>query len=377
MNRLHSYQTWNFFPEKLIGFLLRSVSFGRKLKRERRKNGIYRNIYDVEEPGFVDFLKWRWSRFLKSRPPGERSRFHLADTDREFLKTNRTRTTLTWIGHATLLLQLGGKNILTDPHFSQRASPVQWAGPKRVVAPGLSMQDLPPIDVVVISHNHYDSLDRNSIMNLFNRDGGEDTMFFVPLGLSAWFKKLGVKRVFELDWWDRCEANGLNLIAVPVQHWSKRIFEPGNTTLWAGWVIQSKDFRFFFLGDSGYAPLFKEIGQKLGPFDLSAIPIGAYEPRWFMRGHHMDPDEAAQVHLDLRSKKSVAMHWGTFILTDEPLDEPPRKLKAALERLQIAQDEFVVLQHGESIIIPKSEAIERSRFAAIRKNEPSGNPLFV
>ncbi len=377
MNRLHSYQTWNFLPEKLIAFLSRSIFFGRNLKRKHTKNGTYRNVYDYEEPRFVDFLKWRWSRFLKSRPPGERSHFHLAHTDREFLKTNRTRTTVTWIGHATLLLQLGGKNILTDPHFSKRASPVQWAGPKRVVAPGLSIQDLPPIDVVVISHNHYDSLDRNSIIKLFSRDGGENTLFFVPLGLSAWFKKLGVKRVFELDWWDRCEANGLNLIAVPVQHWSKRIFQPGNTTLWAGWVIQSRDFRFFFLGDSGYAPLFKEIGQELGPFDLSAIPIGAYEPRWFMRSHHMNPDEAAQVHLDLRSKKSVAIHWGTFILTDEPLDEPPKKLKAALERLRIPQDEFVLLQHGESIIIPKSAALERSRFPAIRNNEPSRTSLFI
>src|SRR5208337_1629343 len=212
MNRLHSYQTWNFFPEKLIAFLSRSISFGRNLKRKYTKNGMYRNIYDCEEPRFVDFLKWRWSRFLKSRPPGERSRFSLADTDREFLKTNRTRATVTWIGHATLLMQLGDKNILTDPHFSKRASPVQWAGPKRVVAPGLSMQDLPPIDVVVISHNHYDSLDRNSVINLFNRDWGQDTLFFVPLGLSAWFKRLGISRVFELDWWDQREARGLNVI---------------------------------------------------------------------------------------------------------------------------------------------------------------------
>ena len=206
---------------------------------------------DSKEPGFVDFLKWRWTRFLERKPPTKVTPVPLADTDLEFLKTNRTRTTLTWIGHATLLLQLSGVNILTDPHFSKRASPVQWAGPKRVAPPGLSVQDLPPIDVVVISHNHYDSLDRNSIISLFNRDGGQETLFFVPLGLSAWFKRLGINRVFELDWWDQREATGLNVIAVPVQHWSQRIFMARNTTLWAGWVIQSKNFKFFFVGDSG------------------------------------------------------------------------------------------------------------------------------
>ncbi len=219
--------------------------------------------------------------------------------------------------------------------------------------PGLSLQDLPPIDVVVISHNHYDSLDRNSIINLFSRYGGEETLFFVPLGLGAWFKNLGISRVFELDWWDQREAEGLNVMAVPVQHWSQRIFMARNTTLWAGWAIQSKNFKFFFAGDSGYTSLFKEIGQELGPFDLSAIPIGAYEPRWFMRHHHLNPDEAVQVHLDLGSKKSVAIHWGTFILTDEPLDEPPKKLKAALKKRRIAPHDFMLLRLGESIFLPE------------------------
>ncbi len=365
MNQLRSDQMWNFWPEKLVALLYRGLSFGGILKRTHAKKGKYRNIHDSKEPAFIDFLRWRWTRFLRRIPPTEGNPFPLADTDRHFLKTNRTQTTLTWIGHATLLLQLSGKNILTDPHFSRRASPVQWAGPRRVVAPGLSIQDLPPIDVVVISHNHYDSLDRNSIINLFNRDGGQDTLFFVPLGLSAWFKRLGVSRVFELDWWDQREAKGLNVIAVPVQHWSQRIPLAKNTTLWAGWVVRSKDFRFFFAGDSGYTPLFKEIGQRLGPFDLSAIPIGAYEPRWFLRHHHMNPNEAVQVHLDVRSRKSVAIHWGTFILTDEPLDEPPRKLNAALKRLHIAQDEFVLLQQGESIILPQSVPDKQTAISSI------------
>ncbi len=321
----------------------------------------YRNVDDSEEPGFIDFLKWRWTAFLEGKPPRNSKPFPLADTDREFLKTNRTRTTLTWIGHATVLLQLNGKNILTDPHFSKRASPAQWFGPKRVVRPGLSIRDLPPVDIVVISHNHYDSLDKNSITSLFHRDGGQETRFFVPLGLSAWFKSLGTSRVFELDWWDQREVDDLVLTAVPAQHWSQRLFMARNTSLWAGCAVKSKDFKFFFAGDSGYTPLFKEIGQKLSPFDLSAIPIGAYEPRWFMRHHHMNADDAAQVHLDVRSKKSVAIHWGTFQLTDEPPDEPPRRLYAALKKLRIAPDEFVVLQHGESIVVPESSELARVR----------------
>jgi len=345
-----------------MAFVFGSLSFSRNPNRTLATKK-YRNIQDSNEPGFVDFLRWRWTRFLRSRPSAEVNPFPLAQTDREFLKTNRARTTLTWIGHATLLLQLNGKNIVTDPHFSKRASPVQWAGPNRVVPPALAIQDLPPIDVVVISHNHYDSLDKNSIISLLNREGGRDTLFFVPLGLSTWFKKLGASRIFELDWWDQREAKSLKLIAVPVQHWSLRIFMARNTSLWAGWIIQSKDFSFLFVGDSGYTPVFKEIGQKLGPFDLSAIPMGAYEPRWFMRSHHMNPDEAVQVHLDVRSKKSVAMHWGTFILTDEPLDEPPDELRAALKKMQIAPDEFLLLQHGESIILPNlnPQAVSENR----------------
>jgi L-ascorbate metabolism protein UlaG (beta-lactamase superfamily) len=140
-------------------------------------------------------------------------------------------------------------------------------------------------------------------------------------------------------------------MAVPVQHWSKRSMFSRNNTLWAGWVIKSDTFRFFFVGDTGYAPHFKTIGDKLGPFDLAAIPIGAYEPRWFMSKHHVNPEEAVQIHMDVQSKTSVAIHWGTFILTDEPLDEPPKRLSSALQEKQIPKEDFVVLQHGQTIIL--------------------------
>ena len=319
-------------------------------KPHHTKEG-FRNIYSYGEPGFFDFLKWRWQRIGKKIPKSEDYHFPLAKNDPQFLRSNREKITLTWIGHATVFFQLDGKNILTDPHFSERASPVQWAGPKRAVPPGLALKELPPIDIVVISHDHYDSLDKGSVAGLFKRKGGKRTTFYVPLGLKNWFENLGISNVVELDWWNTHEHGGLQIIPVPVHHWSQRGLISRNTTLWAGWVIASSSFRFFFCGDTGYTPIFHEIGSRLGPFDLSAIPIGAYEPRWFMRYHHVSPEEALQIHLDCHSKKSVAIHWGTFILTDEPLDEPPRRLKRALKMKGLLKEVFLILMHGQTIVI--------------------------
>jgi N-acyl-phosphatidylethanolamine-hydrolysing phospholipase D len=319
-------------------------------KPHHTQNG-FRNVHEYEEHDFWDFLRWRRERANKEIPRPESYNFPLAQNDPNFLNHNRDKKTVTWIGHATVLLQVGGYNILTDPHFSRRASPVQWAGPERVAPLGLAFEDLPPIDIVVISHDHYDALDEQTIKRLHRRPGGEKTRFYVPLGLKKWFASRGVDQVIEMDWWDRSQDGNLEIIAVPVQHWSKRSLFSRNKTLWAGWVIASNDFRFFFAGDTGYNSLFKEIGEKLGPFDLAAIPIGAYEPRWFMARHHVDPEEAVQIHKDIRSRKSLAIHWGTFILTDEPLDEPPKRLAAALEENKIPGDDFLVLQHGQTIIL--------------------------
>lgn len=311
----------------------------------------FRNLYEHSSPEFLDFLKWRWRRLYKNIPPPEAYDLPVARNDPAFLKANQDKTTLTWIGHATVLLQLHGKNILTDPHFSERASPVQWAGPKRVVPPGLSMAALPRIDMVVISHDHYDSLDKPSIMALYNRTGGDRTVFFVPLGLKAWFEDLGIKRVHEMDWWEKQPYQDLEVIAVPARHWSKRRPFERNKTLWGGWIIRSPEFSFFFCGDTGYSRVFKEIGDRFGPMDLSAIPIGAYAPRPFMQSHHVTPEEAVQIHLDVRSKKSVAIHWGTFILTDEPLDEPPKRLQRALAKKGLSRNAFWVLQHGQTVVM--------------------------
>ncbi|MFC1829429.1 MBL fold metallo-hydrolase [Thermodesulfobacteriota bacterium] len=319
-------------------------------KPHHTENG-FKNNYLNDQSRFFDFLKWRWNRLWEKTPDPESYHFPLAENNPEFLASNTEKNTLTWIGHATLLVQIDGKNILTDPLFSDRASPVQWAGPKRVVPPGLSLDDLPPIDIVVISHNHYDALDIGSIKRLHERDGARRTKYFVPLGLGRWFRNKGFNNVVELDWWDRYSDKDLDIIAVPVQHWSKRTLLSRNTSLWAGWVIRSKNFSFFFSGDSGYTPDFKDVGRRMGPFDLSAIPIGAYEPRWFMRDYHMSPEEALEVHLDVQSKLTVGIHWGTFILTDEPLDDPPARLENAMKNKGTPEEAFVVLMHGETIVV--------------------------
>jgi N-acyl-phosphatidylethanolamine-hydrolysing phospholipase D len=338
----------------LIVLLLSSVSSSGELRKESPPHHTatgFRNLYQNPDTGWWGFLKWRWRRLWQGVPNAESCKFPLAENDPRFLRSNRTKTTLTWIGHATVLLQLRGRNILTDPQFSERASPFRWIGPRRVVEPGLDLQELPSIDAVVISHDHYDSLDTMTIKRLVRRDGGDKTVFFVPLGLGSWFRELDAKRVIELDWWESQMQNDLRFIAVPAHHWSKRGLLTRNQTLWAGWVIEAPNFRFYFAGDSGYQPIFKEIGRRHGPFDLAAIPIGAYEPRWFMKYHHLSPEEAVKVHVDVKSKKSVAIHWGTFKLSDEPLDDPPKKLRVAIEEEGIPPHEILALKHGETIML--------------------------
>lgn len=319
------------------------------MKPHHTKSG-FRNIYHDDDKGFLDFVKWRWEKLFKDIPGIEAYHFQIDTKNHEILKTNTEKSTLTWIGHATFLIQFFGMNILTDPQFSDRASPVSWAGPKRVVPPGLPIDELPDIDAVIISHDHYDSLDLASVIALSKHNINRPLTFIVPLGMKAWFDELDLEsiRVVELDWTESYTIGDLKFTAEPVQHWSKRTLIDTNKRLWAAWVIESKGKRIFFTGDTGYAKHFKDIGEKYKNFQLSLIPIGAYEPRWFMKSHHVNPDEAVQIHKDINSEYSVAMHWGTFILTDEPLDEPPAKLEEALNKNNINESKFEVYRHGET-----------------------------
>jgi L-ascorbate metabolism protein UlaG (beta-lactamase superfamily) len=310
----------------------------------------FTNIYYEDSKGLLDFLKWRWEKWHKDIPGAEAYRFEVVRDHHAELAANPDRPSLTWIGHATFLLQFDGLNILTDPQFSERASPVSWAGPKRVVPPAMRIDALPDIDAVVISHDHYDSLDVASVRALASHNRQRPLTFLVPLGMKAWFDDLDLDdaQVVELDWSESHRLNGVRFTAEPSQHWGKRTLFDAFERLWASWVIEGDQGRIFFAGDTGYAPHFKEIGQKYDSFDLALLPIGAYEPRWFMQWYHVNPDEAVQIHQDLNARYSVAMHWGTFILTDEPLDEPPLKLAEALTKHGIDGSAFEVYRHGET-----------------------------
>ena len=250
-----------------------------------------------------------------------------------FLQENARHSvpTVTWVGHATMLVQVGHVSFLTDPIWSDWPSPVPMVGPQRYVEPGIAMDDLPPIAFVVISHNHYDHLDLPTLTALAGRD--HQTVFYVPLGNGDLLRRNGVSNVQEMDWGQTAQHAGVTVHCLPSQHWSKRSFNDDQQALWSSWAVTSDQGNVFFAGDTGYFGGFKDIGERLGPFDLAALPIGAYEPRAMMRESHMNPEEAIQAAIDLGARHAVAMHFGTFDLSDEPLDEPPRRFRqAALDR---------------------------------------------
>ena len=236
---------------------------------------------------------------------------------------------ITWIGHATLLVQMDGVNFLTDPIWSKTPSPVPFLGPSRWVAPGVEIDDLPTIDFVVISHNHYDHLDLPTLRKLAQLN--ESTVFFVPLGNADLLQKNGIQQVREMDWGDRVAFKETTIYCLPTQHWSKRSLTDTQKSLWSSWAVIGPERRFYFAGDTGYFDGFKEIGDKLGPFDLAAVPVGAYEPSAMMKASHLNPEEAVQAAQDVQAKTAVAMHFGTFDLSDEPIDEPPLRFNAAIE----------------------------------------------
>jgi N-acyl-phosphatidylethanolamine-hydrolysing phospholipase D len=268
--------------------------------------------------------------------------------DGAFLRENALHSvpTVTWIGHATLLVQLEHVTFLTDPTWSNRPSPIPLIGPGRFVAPGLEIEDLPPIDFVVISHNHYDHLDLPTLRTLAKRD--PETVFFVPLGNGDLLRRQGLEHVEELDWGQTAAYKGATIHCLPSQHWSKRSLTDDHKALWSSWAVTGADRRFFFAGDTGYFPGLKAIGERLGPFDLVAVPIGAYEPRAMMRESHMNPEEAMTAAQDLGASRAVAVHFGTFDLSDEPLAEPPQRFKTAAGNAGLGVDNAWVLDIGET-----------------------------
>jgi N-acyl-phosphatidylethanolamine-hydrolysing phospholipase D len=290
-----------------------------------------------------------WTRFAfiarRALSPSQTIDLPRVENDGRALRENTSAPTVTWIGHATILVQLEGVNLLTDPHWAERASPLSWAGPRRLQPPGVRFEDLPPIHLVAISHDHYDHLNLDTVQRLA---ASHDPIFVVPLGLKAWLEANGITRVVELDWWSTFDHRGLRLVCVPAQHFSQRSLWDANTRLWASWAVIGSSRRLYFSGDTGYFGGFAEAGQRLGSFDLAAMAIGAYEPPEIMRAVHLTPEQAVQAAVDLRARTLLGIHWGTFDLADEPIDEPPRRMLAEAERRGIPADRAWILKHGET-----------------------------
>lgn len=269
-----------------------------------------------------------------------------AVVDARELRQNRRDPTVTWVGHSTVLVQLDGLNILTDPNWSARTGPLHGRlGVSRYTPPGVSLAELPPIDVVLISHDHYDHLDEATVMQLAERF---HPLFVVPLGIKAWLAARGITNVEELDWGQGLTVRDVRIVCTPAQHGSGRGLTDQGHRLWASWaVIGSR--RFYFAGDSGYAAHFKLIGDELGPFDLAAMPIGSYTPPVLARPVHMSPEESLQAWTDLRATKFLGIHWGTFSLGREPYDEPPRLLAEAATERKLDPKSIWVLKPGETV----------------------------
>jgi N-acyl-phosphatidylethanolamine-hydrolysing phospholipase D len=261
------------------------------------------------------------------------------------LRAGTVNPSITWVGHSTLLVQLDGLDVLTDPTWSARASPVSWGGPRRLSPPGLAFESLPQIDIVVISHDHYDHLDLATVKSLAEK---HNPLFLVPLGLKAWFAENGMSRVEELDWWQEREYGGVRFVCLPSQHFSQRTLWDGNTRLWATWAVLGRERRFYFSGDTAYFAGFKEIGKRLGPFDIAAVAIGAYEPPEIMKSVHVTPEEAVQAFVDVNARVLIGIHWGTFDLAEESLDEPPVRMLAEARRRGIDSERAWILKLGET-----------------------------
>lgn len=328
-----------------------------------RPEGFQNNHVVFEPKGLGQLLRWRWQAWQLGLPPAPATPTPVVAPDLAFIHANTKagaamEPAITWIGHATMLAQFGGRTLITDPMFSDRASPLSFVGPLRAQPPGVALKDLPHVDVVLISHNHYDHLDEASVRTLQAQAGGPP-LFIAPLGVGAWLRDQGMTRVVELDWWQSHTDAGLEVVLTPAQHWSGRGLHDRLATLWGGFAVFARDFHFFYSGDTGYSRDFSDIAarfadrQRGGGFDIALLPVGAYEPRWFMADQHVNPAEAVQIHRDLRARRSVGVHWGTFELTDEPLDTPPVALAAARRAQGVADDAFFVLAVGQTRRLPR------------------------
>ncbi|MFZ1864347.1 MAG: MBL fold metallo-hydrolase [Polyangiales bacterium] len=293
----------------------------------------------------VDLLRWQLGFHDEKRPraPATGVAVPVVANDGRMIR-QATKDALTWIGHASFLIQLGGKSALIDPVMSERLTAVL----RRNVAPGLDWPALPKIDVVLVTHNHRDHMDAPTLKRL-----GRDPVYVVPRGLGGWFDRAGFPRIIEMDWWQEEEIEGLHVTFVPSQHWSRRGLTDMNESWWGGYVIERGGLRVYHSGDTAWFDGFSLIADRCGEIQAAMLPIGAYAPRWFMRTQHMDPEDAIRAFDALGADKFVAMHWGTFKLTDEHLAEPPELLRDLWERRGLHDHQRLVPAIGETLLLDR------------------------
>ncbi|NRD79760.1 MBL fold metallo-hydrolase [Bacillus sp. BRMEA1] len=299
----------------------------------------YANLDEVKSnKSFKDLRKWQKERRTKVKDLSvniEQS----PDKKIQAIQENRSQTSYTWIGHSSFLIQLNGLNILTDPVYAKR-----MGFEKRLTEPGIALADLPEIDLVVISHGHYDHLDFPTLKNIKG-----DPHFFVPVGLQFLFNRKGYNKVTEMNWWDQCSIGGLTLHFVPAQHWTRRTLTDMNSSHWGGWIFQTEQETFYFVGDTGYFIGFKQIVERFS-IDTVFMPIGAYEPEWFMAPAHISPEDSVKAFIELNARYFVPMHYGTFRLADDTGPEALERLKREWKKQQLPQEQLKVLLIGETVM---------------------------
>lgn len=312
----------------------------------------YKNTYHAVSVSIGTFLKWIFGLLQQDADQFDEETLRVTvprsvvpDTGR-IARPLPTDLQITWLGHATFLIQYAGFTILTDPFFGERASPISWAGPKRLFPVALSLDVLPPIDMVLVSHNHYDHLDRVAVEAMNN-----ETHFFVPAGLGAWMRKRGKTNIHEANWWDTLTLRGIHITSTPAQHWSGRGLVH-NRSHWCGWLLHIQDKKIYFAGDTGYSPefrTFREHPATVG-IDVALLPIGAYNPRAIMRVQHCTPEEAVLIHLDVGARESIGMHWATLQLSGEHPSEPGLRFVDFARRQHLPDGACRVLAIGETFV---------------------------
>ena len=287
----------------------------------------YKNTNGVaSDKTFGDMLKW-----IRSDIEPEITKIELS-SDWQKLNMSEDDNYAIWIGHSTFLIKKNGVTILTDPIFSKRASPFRNIGPKRLIPPAIPLDAIPNIDIVTVSHNHYDHLDIQSLIKISKKH--PETIFLVPAGDEKLLKRKKINNVYDFDWWESIEHKGFVITFTPVQHWSKRSLFDRNKSLWGGWYFDHKDYSLYHAGDTGYSKDFIDTKVKLGSPKYAFIPIGAYDPEWFMAESHVNPEDAVQIMLDLEAEKAFGMHWATFTLTDEDTIEPKIRLEKEIMKFK-------------------------------------------